>query len=344
MQATPIDVHPSLLHMLFTLLASLWYTGREELTWTQINDLAEEPPHMDHPRSPGKDNGRRFSMKEFAESKLARTGVAAAVGITALAGCNDVRAPGTESTSPSPAAVEPTYIDTRDAEPSTEATSEAAELAKPVAESVFGGYEYAPLRSAEILTQETSTDEMRSMSAEDFALLSVTDRMAYMVESFQEWQTGEYTYFDVDKNFAPSEVVDAWSTANRIAFSLDDPQECAKIAIADILRTSDHSTGTVYPEIRSQIDDWVAACEQKTEYSSFVTRLAYVDAPSIRESKKYAELPTEQTISVIEYEINEDGRPLDAGPVGYSTREAVELTIQLENGRTVVVYARGDDR
>jgi len=238
---------------------------------------------------------------------------------------------------------DPTNIDnvpTETTEPEAgEATStpEApVSLDTPVTVGPFGN-EYAPLHSDEILTPTVPMELLRSMDYVEFAMQPVEDRMNYLITRLEEQDRSRNIYFDVDANFVPEFAVGAWSDSNLYAFLEDDPNECAKLSIADNLNNKDPVNNGITDAARQTAEEWKSMCENKTEYSSWGTDFSLSEEPSeVRVEQHVPGFGAPQRVSTLTYNVYNEQTV-----VAQRTIEAVELTIQRPNGQTVVTYARG---
>lgn len=266
--------------------------------------------------------------------------LAAATLTLSLAACGtNASAEGPEpSTTTSQGTETPAPTETETTTPTPEATTGNPEdLSTPVTVGPFGN-EYAPLHSTEVLTTTVPVEQLQAMDWPEFALQSVPDRMNYLFTSIEKAGGSRNVYFDVNANFVPDLVVAAWADANMYAFYADNPNECAKLSIADMMYTTDPNSGGVSEAAQETAETWKAACETRTDISSWGGSALLTDEVSIRQEQYMAGVNTPPNVSILGYDEYDD-----ADVTGHRTKEAIELTIQRPNGQTVVAYAFGRD-
>lgn len=229
-----------------------------------------------------------------------------------------------------------TYIE---AEPTEAPTSDGSLESLRVPMDGDFGKEYLPLNSDEILVPTVPLEQLRAMSWEDFAHQKVEDRIHYQIVKAEEGKAGrQKLYFEVDENVAPDLIVSKWEEANKYAFFEDDPNECAKLAIADKMYTYDNYTGGIEASAASTAEKWKGLCETKGSAPAWV-RAAGINFSTeqvIREEKYETPATPPQIVWTLTYDVYMEGELS-----GTETLEAVELTVQLPDGRTVVAFAQG---
>lgn len=278
---------------------------------------------------------------------LLKVGAIVAIGVAALSGCNSERANATNTPSPTSVSAEATPHATPTTEQSVAPTEKATQtgetsLDKPVVVNGSYGNEYAPLHSTDILTPTVPMEKMQAMDYTEFAKQPIQDRLNYLNSTLINEGYSEETYFSVDANFTPGAVVGAWSRTQMHAFSQKDPQECAKLSIADMMYTIDPNTNGLSNAAETTAKDYKNMCETKQPGASFITSFVISKeqpADSIRKDQVFNNFSKPQKVSEISYDVYTGQDVTD-----HRTQEAIELTFKLSNGQTVVGYARGLDQ
>jgi|GEM_PF-7065052 len=298
---------------------------------------------------------KQFGIAAGTLGAIAAVGVGGFFGAKSISGEREV---GPEPSLPTAEApVTPGVVETPDSEPTqaVEPTNEVtptdiptgieqvpsgnegeSDLTTPITVGPFGN-EYAPLHSSEVLVPTVPMEQMREMGFEEFGKLRVEDRLNYLFTTLEQSETHDDLYSLPDDNFVPDFAVYTWSQASMYNFySTTDPEECSKLAIANILETKDLAGIDLNDNAYAVASEWRSICERKNDMSSFVTSLRLTNETTVREERPLVELGEHEKVSTLEYDVYES-----AEVVGHRTQECVELTIKLDDGRTVVAYAKG---
>lgn len=289
------------------------------------------------------DAAKRLFGGDFLKNHKRTAAVLAAASLTlTLAACGTSAKEGpepTETTTQAPT-VAGTSIEApvETTEPTPVDSEVTTELDKPLLTGPFGN-EYAPLHSTNILETTVPMETLEAMDYTDFALQPVQDRLNYLFTRYEEdGKQPRNLYFGVDDNFVPDLAIASWDDAGALAFQAEDPNECAKLAIADMVYTMDFNTNGISEAASETAETWKSLCETKVENTVWKTGLFLAEEHSIRKEEQTAPGIDPQIISVVTYDVYEGQTVIDQRTV-----EMYEYTIQRPDGSVVVGYAQGRD-
>lgn len=269
---------------------------------------------------------------------------ASVVALGAVAGCTSERGAAATLATSEPSAGTSTSSSPAGTAPSPTSVASATHLSgqpldSPVVINGPFGAEYAPLHSDHVLVATVPIEQMRAMDYKAFAKLPIADRLNYEYTEFDASGDREHTYFDVDSNFVPGLVVNAWSQTLQYSFFSDgSPEECAKLAISNYRYPIDPNTNDLRKETEQTAQDFLGACQSKQPGANFVTAyiLSKQQPTSVRKNQITNDDPNPEPVTLIGYDIYNQQTV-----TGHETVEAFELTIKLSSGKTVVGYAVG---